>query len=180
MVHITYFVHGTTFDNEQDIATGWLPGKLSPLGVEQSHILAKQVADRHFDAVICSDLQRAIDTAAIVFGATHTIKTDKRLREVNYGDWNGGPDAAFKHRHADFVETHYPNGECYMDVEARMRSLCDELKQHYDGKHVALLAHQAPQMALEVIANGKSWRQAFAEDWRITKAYQPGWTYTIA
>lgn len=25
-VKITYFVHGTTIDNENDLATGWQPG----------------------------------------------------------------------------------------------------------------------------------------------------------
>lgn len=33
---ITYFVHGTTTDNEQDLATGWLPGELSGKGIEQA------------------------------------------------------------------------------------------------------------------------------------------------
>ena len=35
-VKITYFVHVTTTDNEQDLATGWLPGELSELGVKQA------------------------------------------------------------------------------------------------------------------------------------------------
>ncbi|MBS3140402.1 hypothetical protein J4479_05360 [Candidatus Woesearchaeota archaeon] len=33
---ITYFVHGTTTDNEQDLATGWLPGELSGCGIKFS------------------------------------------------------------------------------------------------------------------------------------------------
>jgi quercetin dioxygenase-like cupin family protein len=35
-VKITYFVHGTTTDNEADLATGWLPGKLSEIGRQQA------------------------------------------------------------------------------------------------------------------------------------------------
>ncbi len=35
-VRITCFVHGTTTDNEQGTATGWLPGELSALGREQA------------------------------------------------------------------------------------------------------------------------------------------------
>jgi broad specificity phosphatase PhoE len=71
MVTITYFVHGTTPDNENGLATGWLPGELSPLGLEQAKVLAKQVADREFDIVICSDLYRAVQTAQLLFGDKH-------------------------------------------------------------------------------------------------------------
>ena len=180
MVYITYFVHGTTPDNENGIATGWLPGKLSPLGLQQAKILASQVAKRKFDAVMCSDLYRAVQTAEIAFGAHYPVIKDERLRETNYGDWNGKTHNLFKDRHEDFDDHPYPNGESYHNVEARMRSLCEELKQKYDGKHIALLAHQGPQLALEVIANGKTWAEAIAGDWRKTKAYQPGWEYVLA
>ena len=179
MINITYFVHGTTTDNEQHIATGWLPGQLSELGIQQSHDLAGRVANQDFDVVICSDLKRAVDTTEIAFGKKHKILQDKRLREANYGDWNGKPDSLFKYKVDQFINTTYPNGESYVQVEARIRSLCNELKEKYEGKRVALLAHQAPQIALEVIANGKTWQQAFEEDWRKTGSYQPGWHYVL-
>ena len=179
-VHITYFVHGTTPDNEQDLASGWLPGELSPLGIRQAHELHDIVTARpRFDAVICSDLWRAKQTADIAFGDAYEILVDERLREANYGDWNGKPDSLFKPRLVEFVEQPFPNGERLKDVEARLRSLCAFLKEHYDGKHVAFMAHQAPQLALEVIAGGKTWDQAIKEDWRWTKAYQPGWDYVV-
>lgn len=177
MVHITYFVHGTTTDNEQKLATGWLPGELSELGVEQTRQLAKQLQDRTFDVVISSDLHRAVQTTEIVFGANFI--QDNRLREANYGDWNGAAHTLFKNRMEDFVDTPFPNGESYRDVETRVRSLCEDLKQRYEGKRVALIAHQAPQLALDVIVKGKTWPQAIAEDWRKIGAFQPGWNYTL-
>lgn len=44
-VKITYFVHGTTTDNERDLATGWRGGELSELGVRQSEDLGRLTAD---------------------------------------------------------------------------------------------------------------------------------------
>ena len=46
-VKITYFVHGTTTDNEQDLATGWAPGELSELGKEQAKDLG-ELGERQF------------------------------------------------------------------------------------------------------------------------------------
>ena len=82
MVDITYFIHGTTTDNQNNLATGWLPGELSEAGREQAKKLGEQVADKQFDVVFCSDLQRAIDSAALGFGDKYQIIQDERLRSV--------------------------------------------------------------------------------------------------
>ena len=122
-VSITYFVHGTTTDNESGLATGWLPGELSEKGIEQSKILDDQVADLKFDVVFCSDLQRAIDSAELGFGDKYKIVQDERLRECNYGDMNGKSSKDFKDNMQDYVDTKFPNGESYKDVEKRISIL---------------------------------------------------------
>lgn len=178
-IKITYFVHGTTTDNERKLATGWLPGELSAAGKEQAKKLGEQVADKHFDVVFCSDLQRAIDSAELGFGGKYEIIQDKRLRECNYGDMNGKSAADFKDRMEDFVKQPFPNGESYTDVEKRLASFIEFLRTNYGGGHVAIVAHQGPQLALDVLLRGKSWQQAINEDWRKAKAWQPGWDYII-
>ncbi len=175
---ITYFVHGTTTDNETHKATGWLPGVLSETGIEQAKNLPKQVQDDSFEVVFCSDLQRAIDSAQYGFGKTHKIIVDERLREANYGDLNGKTHS-FKNSMENFIDTPFPGGESYKDVELRLRSFVDEMKQKYPDGHVAIVAHEGPQLALEVIANSKTWQEAIATNWRITKSWQPGWIYNI-
>jgi broad specificity phosphatase PhoE len=178
MITITYFVHGTTTDNERGLATGWLPGEVSGLGRRQAKELGKKITGEKFDAVFCSDLRRAIDSAKLMFGSSPNIIQDMRLREANYGDWNGHPES-FKANMDNFVNSPFPNGESYRDVEKRMRDFCDFLKTTYPEQHVGIVAHQAPQLALDVILKHKTWPQAIAEDWRKAKAYQPGWKYTI-
>lgn len=178
-VRITYFVHGTTTDNEQDLATGWLPGNLSETGKKQAKDLGVQVTDKNFDVVFCSDLQRAIDSAELGFGDKYEIIQDERLRECNYGDMNGQSASIFKDRMEDFVDVPFPNGESYKDVEARLASFVEFLRNNYDGKHIAIVAHQGPQLALDVILTGKTWQQAIDEDWRKTKSWKPGWEYIV-
>lgn len=88
-VDITYFVHGTTTDNEKGMATGWFAGELSELGRKQCTELRESIRNKGFDVVFCSDLRRAVDSAAITFGDSVKIIQDKRLREVDFGDLTG-------------------------------------------------------------------------------------------
>ncbi len=176
---ITYFVHGTTTDNEHDLATGWNHGKLSKRGRQESKNLGVLVAHQSFDVVFCSDLKRAVESATLAFENQYRIIQDARLRECNYGDKNGTPVSAFKNDLNRFVDEPLPHGESYRDVEKRMADFLAFLKKNYDGKHIAIVAHQAPQLALDVLLKKKTWTQAFAEDWRKTGSWQPGWDYIL-
>lgn len=174
-VKLIYFVHGTTTDNLEHKSTGWHPGELSEKGIQQSRDLADQIDMDEIDLVISSDLKRAVDSAKYTFGNKKEILSDKRLRECNYGDFNG-QDSVFV-KIEEHIEKPFPNGESLLDVENRIRDFCEYLLENYDGKTVALVAHQAPQLALDVIIKKMSWDEAINNDWRKTKAWQPGWRY---
>ena len=178
-VHITYFVHGTTTDNEEGISSGWSDVNLSTLGIQQSKDLRKQIKDEKFDVVFSSDLKRAADSARLTFEDDVEIFLDSRLRECDYGDLNGFSSAIVEPLQEKNIQHRFPNGESYMDVKSRMLDFLDFLKKRYDGKKVAIVAHKAPQLALEVLLNNKSWEQAFASDWRKTRKWQPGWEYVL-
>jgi bisphosphoglycerate-dependent phosphoglycerate mutase len=47
-VKITYFVHGTTTDNEREISSGWFDVNLSSKGITQSKELKKQINIKKF------------------------------------------------------------------------------------------------------------------------------------
>lgn len=179
-VEITYFVHGTTFDNEQEISSGWKDVDISPKGIEQSITLKDQVKDKKFDVVFCSDLKRAVHSANLTFKDQYEIISDPRLRECSYGDFNGKSSEIVEPMQENHVTEKFPNGESYEDVKKRILDFLDMLKKDYDGKHVAIVAHKAPQLSLDVLLRGKTWEQAFAEDWRKTHSWQPGWEYTIS
>lgn len=177
MVKIIYFVHGTTTDNAEHKSTGWIPGVLTEKGIKQSIDLKEQINLDEIDLVISSDLQRAIDSADYTFKGLKEIYYDERIRECNYGDLNG-EDASLV-VYEDHITNPFPNGESLKDVEARVRDFCNYLVENYDGKTVALVAHKAPQLALEVITKGITWEEAIANDWRKIKAWRPGWEYII-
>ncbi len=174
---ITYFVHTITKDNENGIATGWLDAELSKEGIKRIKELPKLITDDSFEVIYPSDLNRAIESAEIPFGKTHKIVPDSRLREANYGNFDGTPKV-FKKKIKEYITTPYPNGESYADVESRIRDFLNEKKEEGWG-HIAIFGHEATQLALEVICNQKSWEEAIDADWRPTQSWQPGWIYNI-
>lgn len=176
-VRITYFVHGTTTDNEKDISSGWSNVELSELGKKQSIELKDKIKDKKFDVVLCSDLRRAYSSAKLTFEGIAPIIPDARLRECNYGKYNGQPSSIVEPLQEKMINERFPNGESYEDVKTRIADFLDFLKQNYVGKSVAIVAHKAPQLALDVLLKGKTWEQAFSEDWRKTKTWRPGWDY---
>ena len=132
-----------------------------------------------FDAIYSSDLIRASETARIAFGDRFQILLDKRLRELDDGDFTRHPVAEMQENELTYIDTSMPNGESYRDVEKRIRNFSEEMLRTRDGQHIAIVAHRFPQLSFEVICNGKSWPQALAEDWRKTKSWQPGWDYVV-
>lgn len=176
-VKIVYFVHGTTTDNSEHKSTGWIPGELTEKGIQQSIDLKNQINMDEIDLVISSDLKRAIDSADYTFNGIKEILHDERIRECNYGDLNGQDASLVKYE--EHITDSFPNGESLKEVESRLRNFCDYLLENYDGKTIALVAHKAPQLALEVITKKITWEEAIDKDWRKTKSWQPGWIYKI-
>lgn len=60
-----------------------------------------------------------------------------------------------------------------------MREFTRFLKENYKGKTIGIVAHRAPQLALEVITKNITWEEANQNDWRKTGNWQPGWEYII-
>ena len=177
-IKIMYFVHGTTTDNASKLCSGWKEAMLNELGKEQAENLGNIIRDKgiKFDALITSDLQRTIDSSNIAFPEYNKI-IDIRLRECNYGELDG------KHKslviYEEHIEKAFPNGESLKDVENRMREFVKFLKEKYKGKTVGIVAHRAPQLALEVITKNITWEDAIKNDWRKTGDWKPGWEYII-
>jgi broad specificity phosphatase PhoE len=177
-IEIIYFVHGTTVDNARHISSGWKDAELSELGIEQSRRLPSQNTEI-FDVVFCSDLKRAIKSAIISFEGKVPIVIDTRLRECNYGDYNGKPSEIVEPLQEQMINDRFPGGESYEDVRERVAEFLDDITKKYNGKHIAIVGHKAPQLALEVLLKGTAWDEAFAADWRKSGKWQPGWEYLL-
>jgi broad specificity phosphatase PhoE len=149
------------------------------LGIQQSKELRNKIKEKHFDVVFCSDLKRAVHSAKLIFKDKVKIISDKRLRECNYGAYNGLSSEIVEPMQEKNIKKSFSGGESCNDVKIRINDFLHYLKENYDGKSVAIVAHKVPQLALEVLVKNKTWEQAFAQDWRKRKAWQPGWEYKL-
>jgi len=176
MVTIIFESHGTTFDNEQRLSSGWYDAELSPLGMEQAKQLGERRKHENFAAIFCSDLKRSYHTAEIAFaGRDIEIIKDARLREANYGDLNRQPESEVTHRRGQYITKSYPNGESYEQTTEKTKTFLEELLQNYDGKKVLIIDHRATQYALEHFVNHVPLEKAVTDLW----AWQPGWEYNL-
>ncbi len=173
---LVYETHAITRDNEAGIATGWLPGDLSEAGRATAAELGLRRRDDGIDLVLCSDLRRAVQTAGIAFGGTAIpVRTDRRLREIDYGRLNGAPVSTIDTERPHRIDTPFPGGESYRQVVARTADLLEELAHAYDGRRVMLVAHSANRHALAVLLHGADLRERCSAPF----VWQPGWEYTV-
>ena len=175
-IELVYETHAITTDNENGIATGWLPGELSPSGLESAAELDRRRRDDRLTAIHVSDLARARETVRIAFaGIDLPVVVDARLRECNYGELNGMPRARLDLERVRHVDEPWPGGESYRDVVARMRDFLDDLRRDRDGARILVVAHSANQWALDHLLLGADLASRAAEG----MTWQPGWEYLV-
>ncbi len=82
--------HGETVDNARQIMQGQTQGELNERGREQARQVAERLAGEKLDAIVASDLHRAIQTAEII-AVPHglPVQTTPLLRERDWGGFTG-------------------------------------------------------------------------------------------
>jgi broad specificity phosphatase PhoE len=173
-VEVVYETHSISEDNERGIATGWLPGRLSPRGREVAQELGLRRRDDGLAAVFTSDLRRAIETAEIAFaGSPLPVVQDARLRECDYGDLNGTSEPI--RTRIEHLRVPHPGGESHEQAVERVRGFLDGLRRERDGERVLVIGHMATRWALEVEASGRTLEELVAEEFE----WRPGWEYVL-
>lgn len=146
MMHVVYFVrHGQTVWNVENKICGAYDSPLTEKGREQARVTALTIQTEinegrmHIDSILASPLSRAYDTAQEISNIIHIpVKVEERLREQNFGKWEGTPRDGkdFALAKENFVDS-YGNGESMMRMAQRIYNLLDDLKK--DHKHTYLL-----------------------------------------
>ena len=82
--------HGETDWNQAGLLQGQTDIALNAQGLEQAREAAERLKEVPFDIAFCSPLIRAKRTAETIIGDRKiNLTTDERLRELNFGPWEG-------------------------------------------------------------------------------------------
>jgi alpha-ribazole phosphatase/probable phosphoglycerate mutase len=146
-----YFLrHGqTTWNADGNRYAGATDVPLTETGIAQARKGAELIRDLNFDAVYCSGLSRALETAKLALeGRDIPIVRDPRLNEMNYGNWEGKTHAEIlaesdNHWH-DWVtdpDAWRPgaNGELASELVGRVTAFLYDILQ--PGRTVLAVAH---------------------------------------
>jgi len=128
-VEIWLVRHGRTEWNEEGRVQGQLDSKLMPRGIKQAQAFGKLLAKSgiEFDRIYSSDLGRALESAKLFakeLNFAEEIRTDERLRERTFGEfdgllWKDFPENARK-KVASLSEGPFPgNMEARINVKRR-------------------------------------------------------------
>lgn len=130
--------HGETEENAQRILQGILPGHLNETGKQQARQLLKQLASTHFDALVSSDLKRAVDTADILNEQLQLPLTlCPLLRERDWGELTGYRTTELKIKSSDFP----PSVENPEQLLQRAHRCLHYLDTHFHDKKVLVVGH---------------------------------------
>lgn len=128
--------HGETVDNARQIMQGQTQGELNQRGREQAEQVARRLASEPLDAIVASDLHRAIQTAEVI-AEPHglPVVTTPLLRERDWGSFTGRfiPDLR-NEVWPDDIESE----EALLE---RARSFLINMTATYPGKRVVAVGH---------------------------------------
>ena len=122
---------------------------LTDAGREQARSLASRAVHEGVDLVLCSPLTRAVETAKpAVVALGLEPETDERLRELDFGEWEGKTLAEIRGEDPDTVrlfeenaEHGFPGGEPLSEGAQRALALFADLRRSHAGRTVLVVAH---------------------------------------
>ena len=169
MLEIYMVRHGETKWNVEKRLQGWLDSPLTDKGKSAAITLGKSLEAIDFDAYYCSTSGRASETLKLAFPevSDEKIHYDKRLREINLGNWQG--------KNFDEIKALYPvefdqyinaptafnrrDGENYQDVYDRVMDFLNEMTQRErsekENRRVLIVSHGLTLMILQLIFHGE-------------------------
>ena len=151
-MELTLVRHGQSTANRDGILLGQIDPPLSDLGRRQAAQLGAWFRERRmtWDAVYCSPLQRACDTARIITEqlARPDAVTEPDLAEIHAGEMQGKTGAQLRLDHASFYDRGIDGlgdyaefgGESYDAEQERVRRFVANLtERHRAGAHGVLI-----------------------------------------
>lgn len=156
MLEVVLVRHGETIQNRAAILQGQSPhlGRLTERGRAQASAVGVALRDEPFDAVLCSPLERAVLTMALIVcerrdEATLPLAFHPELREIRLGTLEGAPREVWPPGALDAAAGDFrpPGGESWNDLQVRVAAFFRAHVASREGR-VLLVAHGGVNRAI--------------------------------
>ncbi|MER9326878.1 histidine phosphatase family protein [Mesorhizobium sp. M0152] len=150
MTTIFFLIRHAAHDNVGSYLAGRMGGvRLGEAGKEQASRLGGRMARESIAAILCSPRERTQETAVPIATACNVgeIGIRAELDEIDFGTWSGktfeelSGDAAWRAWNDRRQEASTPSGETMLDVQQRIASLMDRVRERHQNQCVALVSH---------------------------------------
>jgi len=157
--------HGQSTWNDSRLVQGQRDdAQLTPLGRSQALEAAQSLRGTSYDAIISSDLSRALETARIIGQELAVpVRTDAQLRERSFGEFEGAPldelTPALSGIQGGWVvdvSAHPIGGESLDELFARTALYLEHLISQQQGRRIILVTHGGTIRAIRAYLEGRS------------------------
>ncbi len=151
MLSLYLLRHGETEFSQHDRFCGRIDAPLTTEGREMAALFAAAYGNLDWQAITTSTRARAIDTAAPLVAMTGIDpRTDERLDEMHYGDWQGLSKEEAAARDRDYFARWQrdpsigpPLGESPRQVAARAAAAVVQLRDRHAEGNLLIVSHKA-------------------------------------
>jgi len=149
MIHFILIRHGETAWTKAKRYQGQANTNLTKLGKKQVKRLVKPVSDYQPEIVFSSSLDRCKESASIICQNIDVpIKIDRRLNELNFGEWEGKTaDELIESKNVKYLQWIKGNmvtpkgGESIPAFKKRIRSFINDCRKKYDDRKIVIVTH---------------------------------------
>ena len=148
--------HGRTDWNDLGKVQGIADTNINEEGIRQAEELAEKLKNEKIDLIISSPLKRALQTASIINAGKTTIITDDRIKERDFGEFEGATKDVFdwKEFWSYRKNLQYEKAENVQNLYKRVYDFLDELKNDYKNQTILIVTHGGVSVALNSYFEG--------------------------
>jgi len=153
MLELILVRHGQTLWNFEKVFRGRSDIPLAEEGVKQAEALAEYLSGEAVDAVFCSPLLRALQTAEPISKVLDVpLYRDEGLIDVDFGRWSGLSREEVRRRFPNEwtlwrkgeLSLRFPGGESLKEARQRFVEFLSSCRRNLTDKRIAVVTHRVP------------------------------------
>jgi alpha-ribazole phosphatase len=141
--------HGEPDESVRGRCYGRLDVGLSTHGYEQVRRMRQALRDEPISAIYSSPLRRALESARVLGAGRSIVAVDERLREIDFGDFEGltydEVAERFPEKYEEWMkhptDVAFPGGETFAAMMARVHDVLEEVRHTHAGHTAVVVSH---------------------------------------